>query len=273
MRTPLVFFSDLDGTLLDHDTYSFDAARPALERLRAEGVPLVLCTSKTRAEIAPLRAAMRNTHPFISENGGALFIPVDYFPFALSGAERRDDLDVIVIGNPYPELVAALGRASRASGVRVRGFGDMTDADVAEVTGLSLDQARMARQREFDEPFEILDASRADDLLAAIEREGKRWTSGGRFHHILGASDKAAAVRFLARLYRRQLGGVTTVGLGDAPNDASFLVEVDVPIAVASSRVDALLAQIPHARVTHRPGPAGWNEAVLEVLNGLTIRA
>jgi len=272
VRTPLVFFSDLDGTLLDHDTYSFDAARPALERLRAGGVPLVLCTSKTRAEIAPLRDAMRNTHPFISENGGALFIPADYFPFALSGAERRGDLDVIVIGNSYSEVVAALRRASRASGVTVRGFGDMTDADVADATGLSLEQARLARQREFDEPFEILDGERSDDLLAAIEREGKRWTAGGRFHHILGTSDKAAAVRFLARLYRRQLGGVTTVGLGDAPNDATFLVEVDVPIAVASSRVDDLLAHVPHARVTRQPGPAGWNEAVLEVLNGLTIR-
>ena len=85
---PLVVFSDLDGTLLDHDTYSFDAARPALERLRVDGVPLILCTSKTRAEIAPLRRALGNTHPFISENGGAVFIPAGYFPFALSGAER-----------------------------------------------------------------------------------------------------------------------------------------------------------------------------------------
>ena len=68
----LVVFSDLDGTLLDHYTYSFEDARPALGRLRAAGVPLVLCTSKTRAEIAPLRDALRNTHPFISENGGAV---------------------------------------------------------------------------------------------------------------------------------------------------------------------------------------------------------
>lgn len=264
--TPLVVFSDLDGTLLDHETYSFDAARPALERLRAGRVPLVLCTSKTRAEIAPLRRALGNTHPFISENGGAVFIPVRYFPFTVSGVERRDDYDVISVGDPYADLVAALARASRATGITVRGFADMTDVDVAAATGLSLQESRLARQREFDEPFEILDSGGTDDLLAAIEREGKRWTAGGRFHHITGASDKAAAVRLLATLYRRLLGPLTTVGLGDAPNDASFLAEVDVPVAIVSPRVDELLAHVPHARVTRLSGPAGWNEAVLELV-------
>jgi len=271
-RTPspasLVVFSDLDGSLLDHHTYSFDAARPALERLRAAGVPLVLCTSKTRAEITPLRDALHNTHPFISENGGAVFIPSGYFPFQLTGAERRDGLDVIAVGDPYPDLVAALARASRSSGVGVRGFADMTAAEVAAATGLPLDDAVRARQREFDEPFEILEPERMADLLAAIAREGKRWTAGGRFHHIMGASDKAAAVRLLATLYRRQIGAVTTVGLGDAPNDASFLAEVDLPVAIASPLVDELLIRVPHARVTRRNGPAGWNEVILAILDG-----
>jgi len=78
-RRQLVVFSDLDGTLLDHDTYSFDDARPALERLGHAGVPLVLCTSKTRAEVEPLREALDNDSPFIVENGGAIMIPDGYF--------------------------------------------------------------------------------------------------------------------------------------------------------------------------------------------------
>jgi mannosyl-3-phosphoglycerate phosphatase len=184
----------------------------------------------------------------------------------LSGAERIDGFDVIAVGDRYRDLVAALARASTASGVAVRGFADMTDADVAAVTGLSLADARRARQREFDEPFEIIDADRAADLLAAIEREGKRWTVGGRFHHVMGASDKAHAVRLLTTLYRRQHGPVTTVGLGDAPNDASFLAEMDIPVAMASPHVDQLVAHLPHARVTRRHGPAGWGEAVLAIL-------
>lgn len=264
--TPMVLVSDLDGTLLDHYTYAFDAARPALDRLHREGVPLVLCTSKTHAEIELIRASLRNHHPFVSENGGAVFIPVGYFPFDIDGAERRGAYLVVAIGDTYADLVAALARASRSSGVPVRGFSGMTDEEVASATGLAVDEASLARQRDFDEPFEILHTQRASALLEAIIREGKRCTVGGRFHHITGASDKGAAVRILAALYRRLFGSITMVGLGDAPNDASFLREVDVPILIGSPGVDELRALVPNGRVTALPGPAGWNDAVLALL-------
>ena len=268
-RRQLIVFSDLGGTLLDHDTYSFDAARPALERLGHAGVPLVLCTSKTRAEVEPLRAALENDSPFIVENGGAIVIPEGYFSVGIDAAdiERCDGMLIVPLGDPYAALVAALARASRESGVRVRGFADMTDAEVAAATGLSLDQARLARRREFDEPFEIIDAERAGELLAAIERGGKRWTAGGRFRHITGANDKAAAVRRLAELYRREAGAVTTVAVGDAPNDIELLGVVDIPIVMASARADEIVRRVPRATVTRVPGPTGWNEAMLVLLD------
>ena len=143
----------------------------------------------------------------------------------------------------------------------------MTADDVAAATGLSLADARRAKDREFDEPFEILDANGSKALLDAIERAGKRWTSGGRFHHITGASDKAAAVRLVVDLYRRQLGAVTTVGLGDAMNDVDFLKEVDVPVVIASPQAESIARLVPRATITRMPGPQGWNEAVLDVLD------
>jgi mannosyl-3-phosphoglycerate phosphatase len=263
---PLILFSDLDGTLLDHATYRFDAARAAVDRLRGEGVPLVLCTSKTRAEVEPVRIALGHRHPFIVENGGGFYVPDGYFPFAIEDANRHGSDWVVRLGDPYPDLVDALARASRASGVIVRGFATMSDAEVAEATGLAIADARRARQREFDEPFIIVGPGRPADLLAAIEREGKRWTRGGRFHHIMGAIDKAEAVRRLIALYRRQLGTARTIGLGDAPNDAAFLTAVDVPILIDSPRIDQLRALVPRGRVTTLPGPSGWNEAVLAAL-------
>ena len=83
----LLVLSDLDGTLLDHTTYAFDAARAALERLRDARVPLVLCTSKTRAEVEPICAALPNAHPFIVENGGGGGGPGRDFPLESRGAE------------------------------------------------------------------------------------------------------------------------------------------------------------------------------------------
>jgi mannosyl-3-phosphoglycerate phosphatase len=263
----LLIFSDLDGTLLDHATYSFDAALPSLHRLREIGVPVVLCTSKTRAETEPIRKALGNEHPFVVENGGGVFIPVGYFPFPIDGAEPADDYWLIRLGEPYGELVAALSSASSVSGVPVWGFANMTPEEVALTTGLSVDASRRARAREFDEPFMILRPGRAHELVAAIERQGKRWTQGGRFHHILGQNDKAAAIRRLTSLYCRLLGSVQTVGLGDAPNDADFLNAVDVPIVIPSPQLDRLRSLVPRARVARLDGPAGWNDAVSLLLD------
>ena len=80
-KPQLVLFTDLDGTLLDHDTYTAEPALPALDIISRRHIPLVVCTSKTAAEIQKLRDSIGNSDPFISENGGGIFVPENYFPF------------------------------------------------------------------------------------------------------------------------------------------------------------------------------------------------
>jgi len=71
----VVVFTDLDGTLLDHQTYEWEEAKPALNRCKALQVPLILVSSKTRAEMDVLRHELGLISPFISENGGGIFFP------------------------------------------------------------------------------------------------------------------------------------------------------------------------------------------------------
>lgn len=262
----LVIFTDLDGTLLDDETYSWEAARPALELLSRREIPLVFCTSKTRAEVEVYRTSLRNPHPFIVENGAAVFVPPDYFPFPVDSSVRRDSYDVVEFGDRYSDLVDALHTASAASGAAVLGFHQMTASEVAARCSLPLQEAVLAKQREYDEPFQILDPAGETQLLREIERLGKRWTRGGRFYHITGKNDKAGAVRFLTELYGRVHQAITTVGLGDGLNDAPFLAVVDVPVLIRSPQARDLQEKVPHGRLTDRPGPEGWNQAILEVV-------
>src|SRR4030067_130990 len=95
-----IIFTDLDGTLLHPRTYSYDEAKPALELIRKRHIPLVLCSSKTWAEIEAYRKRLDNRHPFIVENGGGIFIPEGYFPFPVDG-EARNGYRVIHLGTPY----------------------------------------------------------------------------------------------------------------------------------------------------------------------------
>jgi len=150
-----VVFTDLDGTLLDADTYRYDAARTALDRLREHAIPLIICTSKTRAEVEPLRIKLKNHDPFIVENGGALYIPEGYFKGPMPGPSSREGYHVIEMGVSYPRLRKALRRIEEQVGVSLVGFGDMTVEDIAKVTGLAPRDAERARQREYDEPFLI----------------------------------------------------------------------------------------------------------------------
>ncbi|MFB3778043.1 MAG: HAD-IIB family hydrolase [Bryobacteraceae bacterium] len=267
-----VIFSDLDGTLLHPHSYSFEAAEPALAALRRRNTPLVLCTSKTRAEVELWRGRLKIEHPFIVENGGAVYVPSGCFPFAIDRSVRRDGYDVVEFGTPYPELVAALEEAAREAKCEVLGFQQMSLADICLRTSLPVQQAALAKQREYDEPFEILGPG-AHALLEAIERSGKRWTRGDRFYHITGANDKAVAVEYLIKMYRRAFGSVRTVGIGDGPNDAKFLTAVDIPVIIRSPYAAALKRAVPNARVTTAPGPHGWNEAVLPLVTQPGVRA
>ncbi len=262
----ILLFTDLDGTLLHGDSYAWEPARPAIERLRAEGIPWVFVTSKTRAEVEFWRGATGNSHPYIVENGAALFIPQGYFPFPVPESRPVDGWDVVEWGTPYLDLVEALKRASDKSRCRVRGFSEMTAQEVAAETKLPLEQARLARMREFDEPFVVLDPDRASRLLQAIHEEGLHCVNGSRFLHITGANDKGLATTALQRSYEEAYGPLTTVGLGDSFNDLPLLENVSIPILIRSPHTQELRRLVPQAQITVDSGPEGWNRAVLDVM-------
>ena len=85
----LLVVTDLDGTLLDFDDYSFDAAKPALNMLKKSRVPVVCCSSKTSGEVIAARKKLRINDPFISENGAAVYLPENQFGSLKGRFERR----------------------------------------------------------------------------------------------------------------------------------------------------------------------------------------
>ncbi len=268
-----IVFTDLDGTLLDYSTYSFDKALPALNALKQADIPLVICSSKTKTEIEYYREKLKNHHPFISENGGGIFIPKSYFDFDIRtivcDITEEGGYYIIALGARYSSLRKAIEEL-RNEGLPIRGFGDMTIEEVAALAGLSLKEAAMAKERDFDEPFILEDSgAQTKDLLQAIKEKGFSFTEG-RFFHLLGNSDKGRAVSILNVFYRRQFGALTTIALGDGPNDTPMLIEVDYPVLVQKTdgsydgRID-----IPNLIRAEGIGPEGWNRAV----NGLMRRA
>jgi mannosyl-3-phosphoglycerate phosphatase len=260
----LLIITDLDGTLLD-STYSFEPAHEALNLLSELKIPLVLCTSKTRAEVEACRSMLGNRHPFIVENGGALYIPELYFDRRIRAPVRRDGYAVIEFGAPYNDLVQCLAQAADETGCIVRGFHQMSVEEISRRCNMSVPFACLAKKREYDEPFEVLEGD-GERLTAAIEKRKKRWTRGGTFYHILGANDKAHCVSLLIHFYTRIHKQVVTVGLGDGLNDAGFLNIVDIPMLLESPAMDALQKTVPRGISCRGGGPQAWNDAVIEAV-------
>lgn len=267
-RPDLVVFSDLDGTLLSHHEYDWRPAAPAIEALRREAIPLILTSSKTRQEIEAWRARLDNAEPFISENGGALWLPVGWLDDAPADAERVDDLWRIEFGVSYSAVRQALPMIAGRLGVPLRGFGDMAPAEVAERTGLSGRDLAGVMAREYDEPFvpaRPLTPAEETSLEALAADAGLSITTGGRYLHLLGGCSKGKAARRLLEL----LGQPRSVAVGDARNDLDLLEAADEAIVVArpdGSHDPALLAALPRARFTRGTGPEGFCEGVLTVV-------
>jgi mannosyl-3-phosphoglycerate phosphatase len=266
----VVIFTDLDGTLLDHETYGWKEAKPALNLCKARKVPLILVSSKTRAEMNVLRYELELTSPFISENGGGIFFPEEGSHPVAPDCVFEDGLWKWSLGLPYQFLVKALREIRDELGWKIRGFSDMSLEEIADRTGLDLEASRLASLREYDEPFISVEEGKRDPdvLYDAAKQRGLNITSGGRFYHLHGKNDKGVSVDKLAAWYGEQHSHVMTMALGDSPNDFSMLKRVTHPVLVRSSRqFPELQALIPGLQVTKEKGPKGWNAAVLEILN------
>lgn len=264
-NTAVIVFSDLDGTLLDHDTYRFDPARPALALLGRENIPLILCSSKTRLEMEWYRQRLGVSSPFIVENGAAVFVPRATLKIADHPYREERGFQVVEFGLPYDQLVRALKEIREETRLNLIGFSEMSVQDVVRYSGLDQAQAGKAQKRDYSEPFILVDT---EAPLQALEQSVKRrrltLARGGRFYHLMGDNDKGRAVRWLTARYRKENPNLVSIGLGDSPNDLPLLDNVDIPVLVKkpSGRHEVWRTE-KEVFYTEGIGPAGWNEALL----------
>ncbi|MDY6972875.1 MAG: HAD-IIB family hydrolase [Thermodesulfobacteriota bacterium] len=269
-QTPFfVILTDLDGTLLDNETYGWKDAQPALDLCKRLRVPVVLVSSKTRAEMDVFHLELSLSAPFISENGGGIFFPGETFSAPAPGRSLDKGLWKCSIGLTYNRLVRGLQEIRDELGWNIKGFSDMDVEEISRLTGLDRETSHLAAMREFDEPFIIIEQEAPDlsALFRAAAQRGMMVTVGGRFYHLKGKNDKGRSAEKVISWYKKSHGEVVSVALGDSPNDFPMLERVDYPVLIRSQRdFPTLKKTIPRLRVTREMGPKGWNSAVLDIL-------
>jgi len=250
-----VVLTDLDGTLLDHDSYDWRPAEPALQRLRALTIPVIAVTSKTQSEMADLRTSIPDLAPIYSCENGAVVVD-----------QRSEPGRVEVLGTPIDTLVECFERIRAEQGAPGLGFHEVSDSRVAQWTGLPMDQAAQARRREASIPvYWPEDAPGQKPFIEAVEQAGLRVLAGGRFLHLAGAADKGTALNRIRDL----LAGdqpLKVIALGDSGNDDALLAAADWAVRLPPKHGPVRPEPVSQAIQASQPGPAGWNEAVLQWL-------
>lgn len=245
-----LIFTDLDATLLEHESYSFAPANEMLNFLKIHNIPLIIVTSKTKDEVLRIQKLLGITGPMIIENGAGIVIA------------RRSGAETIALGKPYALTRKAF--EEYAKHFDIRGFFDMSVEEISTYTKLPLDKAKDAKKRLFTEPFVMKDETLIDELNKMADKDGFEVVKGGRFYHLITKDqDKAVAIKRLIEHYEKTFESkFKTVALGDSANDFSMLKSVDTPILIPQSDGQHLPCNIPHLIKAPFPGPTGWNAAL-----------
>ena len=242
----LMVVSDLDGSLLDHDDYSFDPVLPVLNRMDEAGIPLVVNTSKTRAEWLAMRGKLGNLEPYIVENGSAIY----------------DGEKVQIFGVPRVEILEVV-KPLRAK-FKFKGYSDVGVSEIMQWTGLGRQSAERSADRHFSEPLVWEDSSEKEDEFCELVKErGLITLRGGRFLHVQGKTDKGRPLKH----FRKEK--VAIIALGDRPNDLAMLEIADIGVVIKAPG-DYVLEAEDMLRSTET-GPRGWAEMMTRILDQLQI--
>ncbi len=262
-----LIFTDLDGTLLDHDDYRFSEAQPALEKIRRLRIPLIINSSKTYAEIDSIRKKLHSHDAFVVENGAAVFCPAGLFP----GYEQP--WNQVILGKSLNEILPLIRRLREQHGFVFSGFSDYSVEEVMRETGLAESQAAQAKQRLATEPLKWRDSEQKRELFARLLRQnGLQLIRGGRFWHVMGQNDKAHAMAWLLNKYQQlQSEKIRTIALGDSQNDRKMLEQADYAGVIRKADDGYLQLNKTSDRVivSKHPAPLGWQEVMDQLFGQL----
>jgi mannosyl-3-phosphoglycerate phosphatase len=269
-----IIFTDVDDVFLRSSGENWDPAYNAIEQLGRHGIPLILCSRGTRAQLDPLRRKLQHGHPFLAESGGGLFIPDGYFNMHLEGATRVGRNFCAPFARSHAEAAAALPEIAEEAGANVVGFSQMSLREIARNTGLSTREADVYRQREFGELFFFAGEAAITTARFVEVAQEKGWEArrGAPFWELRAPLKQSGAngVQYLMAIFRKALHGKQrSVGIGSSDADRYFLSATDVAVVLATpaeGTAGERLTWLPRAvRATHG-GLAGWGETILQLL-------
>lgn len=268
--TQILVFTDFDGTLLDHDTYSFEPAVKCMQRLTASKIPIIANTSKTFSEVTVLLKEMQLNTPFIIENGSAVCMPKDFLPEKPKGSVWKNGVWVKSFAQSRTYWQELSKRLMNKYPDQYECFAQMSIERICELTGLAYKAAELAATRQYSEPlFWKGTEEQKTTFIDEIKSLGASPLIGGRFLHVCGDANKGKAMRWLCDEFERQNKPLKSksIALGDGHNDVAMLEAADISVRIASpAHKPPKLTRNTHSYISKAYGPQGWSEVLDQLI-------
>lgn len=249
----VVLFADVDGTLLDaRDGLAISPRQVAALR---DCVEIVLASSRTLVELAPIQRRLGLVAPLVAENGAVISLPPRWR--GRRAATRR----VMALGRPASRLRPLVRQCAERAGVSIV---DQRDTLPGRGQAVRRTHSVCIRRRR---------SAGAGRFVRALLDSGLEATVSGTWITITGGANKGSAAKAVVALARQQ--GVpyrATAAVGNAENDAPLLAAADGRYAIRNPRTghDPALLDIPGVHRLGSSGTRAWREllALLSLSGG-----
>ena len=254
--------SDVDGTLMDH-SYNLNPAKETIKILQKLFIPVILCTSKTAAEVKVIRKELNLTDPYIVENGAAIY-----------GESLKKVNGKIILGEKYETLEDILDFISKEIDYKLIPLNNLTDQEATELTGLRGNSLTLMRDRHWSMPFLNPPSCLENSINSCCKKLKVNIFKGNRMSHLLSKnSNKGKAINALKKYSNNK--NIQIIGLGDSPNDLPLLLNSDIRVVIPG--IDGpnldLLDQLKDFEfiLASEPNGYGWKNEINKLLNNFQI--
>ena len=254
--------SDVDGTLMDH-SYDLTPAKETIKTLQKLSIPVILCTSKTAAEVRVIRNELNLTDPYIVENGAAIY-----------GETLERVNGEIILGIKYELLEEILNFISNEIDYKLTPLNNLTDQEATQLTGLEGNSLNLMRDRHWSMPFLNPPSFLEEKINICCKKFKVDVFKGNRMSHLLSTnSNKGKAINALKEYSNIQ--NIEIIGLGDSPNDLPLLLKSDIRVVIPGKEGPNLnlidqLKDLEFSLASESNG-FGWKNEINKLINKLEL--
>ena len=274
MKSYLIF-SDLDGTFLHHQNYSYGKNDLVIEKLKKHNHQIIFNSSKTFSEIKLILKKLKLTMmPFICENGATLYFPKTIFKKIKKSQGFEDYWKINLTNKNSLKWYKILKKLKKDFHFEL--ICDLSKKDLLKLTNLK--NIKQMLNREASQLIIWKDSKKNFNELSKIIKINYKGAlnQGGRFIQISSPCNKRISTKEICHIYHESFRDKyyqPFIALGDNKNDRDMLNfakyacviknKYSTPIKLNSLKKNVFYSQ--------KEAPLGWSESLINLdkkLNG-----